>query len=709
MKLYKSFRQTQKVIQYSVLLLPLAAVAEPIDKNTKKIPKDHEVWVITGEQQDAANAGLQPKVKADAFNIQRANYSVSDIIKRLPGVYMAGAPGEDKDVRLRGVDKEFTRMQLDGIQLPDGGEKREMNVDRIPSVLIDEITLIRNPGAEYEADGIAGRIKLKTKKIPKKRRFEADVATGDNNHLGTGNKQFSMYYGERLSDKFGIQSTFSFQDFVFNKQKDKFKGGSYSEENTFESKPTRNMTGIVEMANYYKSGHNEVKFIYMDTDEDKTKTLTKYKKNSTAAKEYENEWEDKQKVTKGISVGNHHRFTAATKVESSVGFYQTNEQKDKTKRKYNEKQVEDIKKNEREWEDKTDQFWQEDLKLTHRWDNHKFKTGLSLRQRERDRTKQLFKDGKPQQGEAKSDYLIDENYYAAFVQNETFFSERFSLLPGVRVEHVTRNARSGNSDAVSSKESDVLPSLSSRYMLTPDLWAYAGYSMVVNRPKFDELSPYAQEADDKYILGNPDLKSAKANAFDVGLEFNQEQISFGVNLFYRDVQDLIESRMTGQTIDGKPVQQVVNVGDGFIRGIELQQRLDLSIFDVSLLEPFSISANQSFFDSEVTDETGVTTPFKEQPNFVGNVTLAWDNKATGTSLAVSLNHSSRVEANSVNDGISAQNYVDATFTQAINKQLAVYLQGANITREDRTKTKVNGETEVEQSDRTVWLGLKGKF
>lgn len=58
----------------------------------------------------------------------RANRRVGEILKRMPGVYMGGAPGENNDVRLRGLDKEFTRIQLDDMTLPDGGEKRELQV-----------------------------------------------------------------------------------------------------------------------------------------------------------------------------------------------------------------------------------------------------------------------------------------------------------------------------------------------------------------------------------------------------------------------------------------------------------------------------------------------------------------------------------------------------------------------------------------------------
>src|SRR5690606_17624627 len=62
-----------------------------------------------------------------------------DYVKRLPGVATGGAPGEDKDARVLGLDKEYTRTTIDGIALPDGGEKREFNLDTIPAAWVDSV------------------------------------------------------------------------------------------------------------------------------------------------------------------------------------------------------------------------------------------------------------------------------------------------------------------------------------------------------------------------------------------------------------------------------------------------------------------------------------------------------------------------------------------------------------------------------------------
>lgn len=55
----------------------------------------------------------QAGVVRDEF-APRNNRRAGDVIQRLPGLYI-GPPGERKDVRLRGLDKEFTRPEFNGV------------------------------------------------------------------------------------------------------------------------------------------------------------------------------------------------------------------------------------------------------------------------------------------------------------------------------------------------------------------------------------------------------------------------------------------------------------------------------------------------------------------------------------------------------------------------------------------------------------------
>jgi outer membrane cobalamin receptor len=169
----------------SVLLCPpvplKVAQAEIPTSTTATLPEEESELEIT-----VTGTKLQPRlrnplpqtvVNRKEFS-DRSGLRGGDVLRRLPGVIIQGGPGADKDVWLRGIDKEYTRTQIDGITVPNGGEKREFQFNQLPAFAIEEIKVIRNSTAEYESDGIAGRIDVRTRSIPTKFTSEARVGYG---------------------------------------------------------------------------------------------------------------------------------------------------------------------------------------------------------------------------------------------------------------------------------------------------------------------------------------------------------------------------------------------------------------------------------------------------------------------------------------------------------------------------------------------------
>lgn len=685
---------------------PLPAVAE----TETELPGLEVVGEVTPEEHRLRDAAPKVNVRRETFSEQPNGPLVNDVIKRLPGVFTGGAPGENKDLRLRGLDKEFSRVEFDGIQLPDGGEKRELNLDRIPTTLVDEVTILRNASAEHEADGLAGRVQIKMREIPIEQQVTIDLAGSQQGN--TDGHRGSITYGNRYSEGFGLQGVLSVARDPLTKGNDKFGADGLLKETETEEKPIDHTAAMLDAGFFYGAGEWHVKPIYLKDDESKDKLKTKFQADGVTIKEFEAEEEDKVKKTTGIGLENKHRLSDATRIDTSIGYYRTTEEKDKIKRKLNAAGAEDLAKRETELEGKEDAFWQGSIKLSHDWfagfDNT-LKLGASLRSRERKRTKDKFKNGALQAGNAKDDYRLEEDYAAVFVQNEMRLTKQLTLLPGVRAERVKLASHDGQDNTSGSTQTDVLPSLSTSYRVNERLAFHAAASRALNRPKFDELSPFENETGSEVTIGNPDLKVATATALDVGFDYVTEPFFVGLNLFYRDIEDVIESRATGDTINGKPVFQVQNVGDGWVRGIELEQRWRLASLGVPVLDQFSITANQSFIDSELENANGTKTPFKEQPEFIGNLILDWRHPTSGTGVSLAVNRVTGIDADSVNDGRDAETFVDLKITQVLARGWSAYLLGTNLTDEDRVKRKVNGETERESTGRTIWVGLEGHF
>ncbi len=653
------------------------------------------------------------RIKREQMEEQPEGFLIKDVIKRLPGVFTGGGPGEDKDARLRGLDKEFSRVEFDGVQLPDGGEKRELNIDRIPLTLVEEIKFIRNTAAEYEADGIAGRIHIETRPIPTIQAIKIGLAVGDEGGLGTAGSNAFLSYGNRFNERFGLQGAVNYFSDPLIKTKRKYRANGSLDEFETEDKPTDYLSAFWDTGFFYDGGELHIKPLYLRDAEDKDKQKTRFRPDGRLER-YELEEEEKVKRTRGVGVELNHRFTATDQLDLNVGYYHTTEDKDKLKRRLNQNLEENRAQREIEYEDKTDQFWQLDTKMTHQWQlgyDQQLKYGIRLRLRDRERTKQAFRNNRLLPGDPKSDYYLEENYYAGFVQNKTQFTEQLSILAGLRTEYVTLEAEDGVGNTDTNNEFDWLPSLSATYRVNPQWVVYAAASRVLNRPKFDELSPFENtNPHDKIIIGNPQLSPARAWAFEAGFNYVTPQMFLGFNAFYRAIQDVIESRPTGEVRDGKPVEQVQNVGDGYVRGIELEQRFELAALNIPILAPFSLTLNQSFIDSELENNDGTKNPFKEQPDFIGNIILNWQHPSWGTRFSIAGNYVSSFDMiPKVQDGRESEFFWDAKITQEFSSGLGIYLLAKNITDEQRVKQKQDGGRETEKTGRYVYLGIYMDF
>jgi len=166
----------------------------------------------------------------------RNNRRLGDILEREPGVYLGGPPGENKDIRLRGMDKEFTRVQLDGVQLPGAGEKREFDANLLPSFILGEVTIIRNPTAEFESDGIAGRVDLRTRPIPTKFEMELRAGYGGTDGFRDDNFLGSIGLADRPTDWFGYLGAYDVLDLdIFRtKSRDEFRRNGTLKKSEFE-------------------------------------------------------------------------------------------------------------------------------------------------------------------------------------------------------------------------------------------------------------------------------------------------------------------------------------------------------------------------------------------------------------------------------------------------------------------------------------------
>jgi len=82
--------------------------------------------------------------------------SVSEVLKRLPGVTIGGAPGRGGGgVRMRGMGNGYTQMLVNGERPPPGFSLESLSPDQV-----ERIEVIRGPVAEHSTQAIAGTINI---------------------------------------------------------------------------------------------------------------------------------------------------------------------------------------------------------------------------------------------------------------------------------------------------------------------------------------------------------------------------------------------------------------------------------------------------------------------------------------------------------------------------------------------------------------------
>ncbi len=108
-----------------------------------------------------------------------ADQSVSEVLKRLPGVTLGGRPGRGGAVRMRGLGSGYTQILINGERMGAG-----MSLDDLTPEQLDRIEVLRAPTAETGAQAIAGTINIVLREDVRKRLNNVNLgATAEDGNL----------------------------------------------------------------------------------------------------------------------------------------------------------------------------------------------------------------------------------------------------------------------------------------------------------------------------------------------------------------------------------------------------------------------------------------------------------------------------------------------------------------------------------------------
>ncbi len=712
-----------------VLAAPHAALAadpQPEKHPVQLAPVEVEAKKLPPEAERLEHVAPAVVIDREEFTLPPSDRA-SDIVGRMPGVVLSGPPGEKKAISLRGLTPDFNRIEIDGVRLPTSGQGRAFELMNVPGSQLETVEIKRTPTAKDEADGIAGIVNVKTRGVPETATLQMSAAAGGTDTIDGDNHQGSLFAGSELTPELGAAFGITYDQREITKIKDKSEftysggpGGAGFLRDEEEPKTFTNIDGFALVEMGYESGLVRVRPTFFLEETELDKWRDQYRRLTGQFQDRTLTEATEDTTTVGLTLENEHKFSNDIGIDSHFAIAHTSFDSDSEEVALNAALLFNSGSAETsEIEDTLYEFGQDfRLPIAAGPSAHALQLGYLAKYSTRSSDREVFTldaAGNKTQTAAnllvseESDYKIEETYLAAYVMDEISIGT-VTVAPGLRVEYVEDDLKGGLGSA-NIDRLDLLPSIPVTWRATEELTFQAGIARTVNRPKFDEIAPGITRRGPRSFFGNPELKPARAWGFDVGASWMSADLFLGINAFYRDIDDVIESAETAPNI-----YEFRNVGDGWARGLEFEQRFGIGgLLGIDAIRPLSLVANETILDTEVHDPLTGDRPFADQADFVANIGLEWNDPEFGTRFGFFANFTGdrktiSYEGNgAVRDKTRDSEWtLDVRLEQQVVEGFALYFTGENLTDEERDEIEfldgVLNRTATIETGRVFYVG-----
>ncbi|MEA9736238.1 TonB-dependent hemoglobin/transferrin/lactoferrin family receptor [Xanthomonas campestris] len=214
---------------------------------------------------------------------------------------------------------------------------------------------------------------------------------------------------------------------------------------------------------------------------------------------------------------------------------------------------------------------------------------------------------------------------------------RLSLIPGVRVDYFRLSPRvddifrqdNPGVAAETIDEQQVSPKFGAVWRFS-DAWsAYANYAHGFRAPPYNDVNIGFTNLQARYTaIANPDLKSETSRGGELGLRFNDAVGYLGVNVYYTDYRNFIESYApAGVNAEGLLLFQSRNVDDVVIKGAEARAGVDLGA--LAGWQGWSVNSAVAYSQGDnLTDDT----PLNSVDPLRGTLGVAFDSERWGAEV-----------------------------------------------------------------------------
>ncbi len=128
--------------------------------------------------------------------------NIGDAMKRVSGVTMQVDQGEARNIIVRGLSPQLNSVTINGGRIPSAeGDNRNVQMDLIPSDMIQTIEVNKTVTPDMDADALGGSVSLLTRTAPQDFRLSATLGSGVNFITNKRILNGSLLIGDRTENK----------------------------------------------------------------------------------------------------------------------------------------------------------------------------------------------------------------------------------------------------------------------------------------------------------------------------------------------------------------------------------------------------------------------------------------------------------------------------------------------------------------------------
>jgi iron complex outermembrane receptor protein len=648
---------------------------------------------------------------------RQGDSNLGEILKRMPGITLGGAPGRGSGIRMRGLSQGYTQILLDGQRVPPG-----FNVESLTPEMIERVEIYRAPTAETGAQAIAGTINIITREGRKGMPTEVKVGSSFQGGYASPTASMVKYHD---AEKWTANYTLSVNRYA---APDHSENELTRDDGTFRSR--------VSDSRYDREGLHVTSRLQLKGDPGETFTLMPFialsqgkTPGTTSATESLN----------GVAVAG----SPATATHENKNNFSVARLNGQWKRKLSSDSNMEWKFNIGGW-NSHNQYQQtssniallpslsEDSRVKDRSANvsgkytnvmgggHQWVSGSEVE------TVRRTQDtvGSYLGAIGKSDFSASTLRYALYSQDEWQLTPHWSTHLGARYEGLTTE---GNTSAgeVTNRNSVFTPLLHAMWRPNPESRDQVRMSLTRSfktptMPSLLARRAYTRtenSATNPDVSGNPNLKPEIATGLDIAVERYLPQGGvLSASVFHRRVQNLIRNVTTYETSPLNPAQmrwvsRPDNISEAVTEGVELEAkfRMDQWIADAPRVD---LRNNLSFYRSRVLSIMGPDNRLDQQPSMTANFGADYKLKSAPLTVGGNVNYnpgySTRLSAEQLTT-ISQKRVMDVYGLWRVDSSTAWRLTLSNLDPRNYNTGSIysgNGVNENSRTQNRSWTNVQ---